>query len=78
MAPTIKEGQIVIVVKKRQYTVGDIVVARQNNREVLKRITSKSSNGYNLIGDNLAGSTDSRKLGLVEEQDVIGKVILTF
>ena len=77
MYPTYKEGQIVIGLKSKEYRIGQIVIAIQNNREVVKRITAIGDGYYNLVGDNLAKSSDSRKLGPVKKGDILGKVILT-
>lgn len=75
MQPTLKEGQIVISIKRKRYKVGQIVIARQNNKEVIKRVSEVYGGYYNLLGDNLAKSTDSRQYGLVKDNDILGRLI---
>lgn len=38
MEPTLKDGQIVAVVKNREYRVGDIIALYYNNKVLLKRV----------------------------------------
>lgn len=79
MAPTLKQGQIVVGIRSKTYNPSQIVIAKQNDKEVIKRIASKSDEGfYTLIGDNAAFSSDSRKYGAVKGKDILAKVILVF
>lgn len=76
MAPTYRDGQIVIVSLFRGYKINDVVVAYVNKREVIKRIKDISPDGrLYLIGDNLEKSTDSRSFGWVTDSNISGKVI---
>lgn len=50
MAPTLKPGRVVIAIK-RQFKVNDIVIAKIEGREVVKRVTSKEP-CISLTGDN--------------------------
>lgn len=76
MYPTLKEGQLVFAVKAKSYKIGQIVVAKQSNREVIKRIAEIDGDYIRLLGDNLAFSTDSRKHGPVKTSDLLGRVVL--
>lgn len=75
MVPTLKPGTIVVARKSKMLSVGDIVFARMDGREVVKRIIRITENGYFLQGDNKGASTDSRTKGLVAPTDILGKVI---
>lgn len=75
MSPTLSSGQIVIVRQAMNCSVGDVVVAFQNSREVIKRVTKKQNSKVYLEGDNKAKSTDSRSHGWLMGRHVMGKVI---
>ncbi len=73
MAPSLVDGDVVVCVKKRHYNVGDIIVARVENREVIKRIHGKTQDKVYLLGDNLPMSSDSREYGAVAVRSVMAK-----
>lgn len=75
MSPTLKEGQLVFAIKSKKYHIGQIVIANQNSREVIKRIAEINGKEARLLGDNMAYSSDSRKYGPVKTQDIIARVI---
>jgi phage repressor protein C with HTH and peptisase S24 domain len=79
MLPVLKNGRIVLAVPG-MIAVGKVVVARQNNREVIKRVKSikqlpEARYEAWLEGDNKPASTDSRSYGPVVEEDVMGMVV---
>ena len=81
MERTIKEGDLVTYKKLNpkniDLEIGDIVVAshpRVTNKLIIKRIYRIYQNKYDLRGDNSYASTDSRELGLIELDLIIGKV----
>lgn len=74
MLPTLKQGNIVLAVKKRKYKINDIVIVKINDKEVIKRITKINNNLVFLEGDNINHSTDSRNYGLINTNNVIGAV----
>lgn len=74
MEPTLTAGQIVIAWRKAP-KVGDIVVAKINSKEVLKRVTKSDTKRVYLLGDNLAKSTDSREYGWIPVASVRGVVV---
>jgi type IV secretory pathway protease TraF len=77
MHPTLSEGAIVLARRKKPQK-GDIVIARAQGREVIKRVAHISPAQLYLLGDNSAHSTDSRQYGPVTNNDIIGVVWLTF
>lgn len=75
MTPGILPGAIVIALPLRPHS-GNIVIAHQNGREVLKRVTMVEDNRYFLQGDNMQHSTDSRHYGSVRRDDIQSVVIM--
>lgn len=75
MLPGLRPGDIVasLPLKIRQ---GDVVIARQAGREVIKRVAKIDESGYFLVGDNMTKSTDSRKHGSVKQQDILGRIVV--
>lgn len=74
MLPTLEPGTLVIALRLPP-RMGDVVVAWQAEREVIKRVTDSSSDGIFLQGDNLSQSTDSRTHGLVAQNQIYGRVV---
>lgn len=77
MLPTLPAGTLVIV-RNKQPVRGDLVVARLGNREVIKRAAKVGNGRVFLVGDNSDESTDSRQLGPVLKNDILGVVIMKF
>ena len=81
MEGTLKEGDLVTYKKLNpkniDLEIGDIVVAfhpKIKNKLIIKRIHRIYQNKFDLRGDNPLSSTDSRELGLIELNLIIGKV----
>lgn len=80
MEPTLKSGDIVwvnnwaYVFKKPR--IGDIVVFKKSDKELIKRITTISGSGVFLSGDNKTDSYDSRNFGKISNTMILGKVII--
>ena len=81
MEKTLKEGDLVTFKKLNQKNIdleiGDIVVAshpKTKNKLIIKRIYRIYQNKFDLRGDNSLSSIDSRELGLIELDLIIGKV----
>lgn len=55
--------------------VGDVVVFKNYGKKLVKRIQKKEGRKYFIIGDNTNDSLDSRKIGWVKKEDILGKVI---
>jgi hypothetical protein len=71
MLPTLSPGSLIIAFNWPA-KVGDIVIARQGNREVVKRIKAVNQQRYYLVGDNTLESTDSRELGMIAKSAILG------
>lgn len=73
MNPTLREGQIVVASSLFRAKTGDVVIAKVNGIEVVKRI---KSSGFKQI--KLA--SDARGHGLyatVKREDIVGKAIFS-
>lgn len=78
MLPTLKEGQEVLTFnwwKLLGLKVGDLVVVRVNGQEMVKRIHLYHGRSIIVLGDNEKDSLDSRKLGPIKKEQIVGKVI---
>jgi nickel-type superoxide dismutase maturation protease len=81
MEPQIKNGEQVLVSNLpflfKNPRVSDIVAFKDSlNKVLIKRIKRISKQGYFVEGDNKNDSLDSRRLGEIQQQQIIGKVIL--
>ena len=81
MEGTLAEGDLITYKKLNpkniDLKIGDIVVAshpKTKSRLIIKRIYRIYKNKFDLRGDNSLCSTDSRDLGLIELNLIIGKV----
>ena len=75
MQPALKSGQFVIFTHSRNFKVGDVVLAFQNGREVVKRIADYKNGQAFLVGDNKQHSTDSRVHGWLVDRHIHGKLL---
>ncbi|MBI2196089.1 S26 family signal peptidase [Candidatus Daviesbacteria bacterium] len=83
MFPTLRSGQDVLcfnwayIFSKPKK--GDMVIVQSAKfkvqSEIVKRIQKVEGNKVYLIGDNARYSTDSRNFGLIDQSEIIGKVI---
>jgi phage repressor protein C with HTH and peptisase S24 domain len=75
MFPTLKPGQHVFTVNWFfQIKVGDLVVARVDGKDIIKRVGQLKAGKVFLVGDNKAASTDSREFGWIDVIQVVRKV----
>lgn len=76
MSPTLTAGQDILsfnwFIKPK---VGDLVVVQVNGKEIVKRIQNIHDREVFVTGDNLEASTDSRHFGLINMEDIVGKVV---
>jgi signal peptidase I len=81
MSPTLHTGDIVLVNRLaflfRDPHINDIVAVKdpRDQKILIKRITNIVDGRYFVTGDNKLHSTDSRKFGMLEKKDIVGKVI---
>ncbi len=78
MNPTLKEGQEVLTFNWGKSKVGDVVVIKAGDKEIIKRITKINDRQMLIKGDNEKESTDSRHFGVVNQSQVVGKVLYYF
>jgi len=79
MFPALKAGSNVLVCKYffSKPKIGDIVAARdpRDGKIIIKRVIKIENTKYHVEGDNRTASTDSRDFGLIDKNNIIGKVI---
>ncbi len=75
MAPTLLAGQLVVGRYTSALCPGDVVIVSHNGLEKVKRIERQQGDLLYLLGDNPAGSTDSRNFGWVQGDSIVAKVI---
>jgi hypothetical protein len=75
MHPALRDGDIVVGVR-RVPQVGAIVVAKQGNREVIKRVRHIDGDKVYLVGDNSQDSTDSRHYGNINKSAILGTIMM--
>jgi phage repressor protein C with HTH and peptisase S24 domain len=74
MAPTLRDGDALLVWRGGRVRAGDVVVARFSSRPdllVVKRAVHEQDDGWWVRGDNEFVTDDSRAYGVA---DVIGRV----
>lgn len=78
MLPTLKEGQDVLSFNwaylGKKPKVGDIVVIKQDGKEMVKRVQKVDGRRIFVEGDNKEESTDSRYFGPISRDQIVGKV----
>ncbi|MCM4076931.1 S26 family signal peptidase [Actinoplanes sp. TRM88002] len=78
MAPTLRDGDALLVRRGGRVRAGDVVVARFRTRSdllVVKRTVRPQDGGWWLQGDNQLIEDDSRAYGVA---DVIGPVLFRY
>jgi phage repressor protein C with HTH and peptisase S24 domain len=79
MAPALRDGDQLLVVRsrrKRPPREGDVVLVDLPGRPLaVKRVRRLDASGVWVEGDNPDGSTDSRTLGALAAEAVVGRVI---
>lgn len=74
MAPTLRDGDVVLARNRRTPRTGDVVVvtwATRPGQLSVKRAAEKNDAGWHVEGDNTYSSTDSRELGPAEVHGVV-------
>ncbi len=79
MLPTLKPGQDVLVFNWAyifsQPKIGDMIVIKLENKEIIKRVHYILGRKVFVQGDNQKESIDSRNFGAVDKSEIIGKVV---
>jgi len=79
MEPTILSGQIVLVSNIPflffRPKINEIISFKHDGKVFIKRIVKVNKENYFVKGDNEKDSFDSRKVGWIKRQNIIGKVI---
>lgn len=84
MEPALLAGQTVLVdfsaYAKTGPEVGQIVLVRLPSTPdpCIKRVAATTPDGLDLRGDNAENSTDSRQLGLICAEAILGQVLCSF
>lgn len=81
MQPTLRPGEHVLVATWPLPRVGDVVVLRDpewTSTFTVKRITAVDVGGYEVRGDNVNVSRDSRHFGKVPRRLIVGRVIVRY
>ena len=73
MEPAIKQNDIILIKKSKNYTVNDIVTFKGENAYITHRIISKRGNTIITKGD-----ANNTKDATIEESQIIGKVVKVF
>ena len=74
MEPSFHDRQWLIINRIGQPKVGDVVVLKYENPQLIKRIIPPEGDGWWVEGDNKEQSTDSRSFGPVPKTVIVGKV----
>lgn len=82
MLPKFKPGEYVLTFNWlflfRKLRVGEVIVFRLNNQLMVKKIQKINGRHYFVVGENQIDSLDSKKIGLVKKEQIIGQVIYKF
>lgn len=76
MLPTYRPGDTLLGLRWFRPRPGQVVVALEKGRPLIKRITAIVDPAITLTGDNPAASTDSRHFGPVHKNQLIAKIIV--
>jgi nickel-type superoxide dismutase maturation protease len=74
MAPTLRDGDVILARNRRAPRTGDVVVVTWVTRPgqlSIKRATRQDEPGWHVEGDNSTASTDSRDLGPAQVHGVV-------
>ena len=55
--------------------IGDVTVFKNNKKVFIKRIKKINKSKYFLIGDNKKDSLDSKNIGWISKQQILGTVV---
>lgn len=75
MAPTYPHGKLIVAWRMRKPRIGDVVIVKHHNLELLKRVSKIEDDKVYLLGDNTEESTDSRHYGWLPLSSIMAVVI---
>lgn len=79
MAPTLRDGDQLLVRWNAAVRPGDVVVVRLPERPLsVKRLLRMENGACDVRGDDPPASTDSRQLGLIPRYDVYARVLARY
>ena len=81
MAPTYRAGDWILIRRTRRVRPDHVIAApdpREPDRLMIKRLARPTPEGWWVLGDNRAHSTDSRTFGPVPVESVIGRVLFCY
>lgn len=76
MEPYLYEGDRVLTFSLLHIHKGDVIVFQLENKKYVKRVKKIFRDSYYCEGDNKKDSLDSRKIGKIQRQNILGKVIM--
>jgi nickel-type superoxide dismutase maturation protease len=75
MMPTFPHGKLVLGWRRRTPKVGDVVIVKHHNLELIKRVSQMEGSKVYLLGDNAEASTDSRHYGWLPVSSIMAVVM---
>lgn len=81
MRPALEPGDRLLVVRTNDVRTGDMVAVvdpRAPERVVIKRVATRSSSDFTVLGDNPAASTDSRTFGPLKRTALRGRAVYRY
>jgi nickel-type superoxide dismutase maturation protease len=79
MEPALREGDMLLVLYGGRVRPADVVVVALPSRPLaVKRVVRRTRGGWWVEGDRADLSTDSRQLGAVPFEAVLGRVVLRY
>ncbi len=75
MEPFLKEGSVVFTSILFPIKISDVVVFQYHNKKMIKRVAKIQDKKIYTEGDNKNDSLDSKKIGWIDKEEIIGKVL---
>lgn len=75
MSPYLNDRDLILVQRINKYRVGDVVGFKSNDKIFIKRVHEIRNNQVYVLGDNPDNSLDSRKLGWIDRENLVFKLL---